>query len=272
MRLAFIGGGHMATSLIGALCARGLEPASIIVAEPVTPRREALARDYGVGTTEDNAAAARAADVLVIAVKPQDVRKVAADIAAAIADRRRLVVSVAAGIRLADLGRWLGAGAALVRAMPNQPALIGRGITALCAGPGVSAAERARAESILAASGETLWIEPESLLDVVTAVSGSGPAYFFLLMEALAEAGRAQGLPADVARRLAVVTAAGAGEMAAAADVPPAVLREQVTSQGGTTAAALAVLDAADLRGIFLAAVAAATRRAAELAAQSGAQ
>ena len=272
MRIAFIGGGHMATGLIGALRARGLDPASIVVAEPVADRRDALARDYGVGATDDNASVARDADVIVIAVKPQDVRQAAAGIARLIADRRPLVLSVAAGIRLADLGRWLGAGAALVRAMPNRPALIGRGITALCAGPGVTAAERACAESILAATGETLWIESESLLDVVTAVSGSGPAYFFLLTEALADAGREQGLPDDVARRLAVATAAGAGEMAATAGVPPAVLREQVTSQGGTTAAALAVLDAADLRGIFSRAVAAATRRAAELAAQSGDQ
>jgi pyrroline-5-carboxylate reductase len=270
MRIAFVGGGHMAVSLIGALRARGADPASIIVAEPVAARRDVLARDYGVETTADNASAARAADTLVIAVKPQDVPQVAADIARSIADRRRLVVSVAAGIRLAELGRWLGGDAALVRAMPNRPALIGRGITALCAAAGVTAQERARAESILAASGETLWVEPEPLLDVVTAVSGSGPAYFFLLMEALADAGHALGLPADVARRLAVVTAAGAGEMAATGSDSPAVLREQVTSQGGTTAAALAVLDAADLRGIFSAAVAAATRRAAELAAQSG--
>ena len=128
--------------------------------------------------------------------------------------------------------RWLGGDVALVRAMPNRPALIGRGITALCAAPGVKRDERARAEQILAATGETLWIESEPLLDVVTAVSGSGPAYFFLLMEALEDAGRAHGLSADIARRLAVVTAAGAGEMAAGGDASPAMLREQVTSQG----------------------------------------
>ena len=270
MSIAFIGGGHMATSLIGALRARGVEAASITVAEPLAARCDALAREYGVRATADNASAAGASDTIVLAVKPQDVRQVATEIAAAIADRRRLVVSVAAGVRLADLGRWLGGGAAVVRAMPNRPALIGRGITALCAAPGVTLAERARAEEILAPSGETLWIEAEPLLDVVTAVSGSGPAYFFLLMEVLEDAGRAHGLPADVARRLAVVTAAGAGEMAATVATAPAVLREQVTSQGGTTAAALAVLDAAGLRGIFSAAVSAAARRAAELSAESG--
>lgn len=272
MRIAFIGGGNMATSLIGALRARGVDASFITVAEPVGARSAALEREYGIRATADNVAAAAGADTIVIAVKPQDVRRVAAGIATSIADGRRLVVSVAAGIRLADLGRWLGGDVALVRAMPNRPALIGRGITALCAAPGVKRDERARAEQILAATGETLWIEAEPLLDVVTAVSGSGPAYFFLLMEALEDAGRAHGLPADIARRLAVVTAAGAGEMAAGGDASPAMLREQVTSQGGTTAAALAVLDAADLRGIFSAAVGAATRRAAELAAQSGDQ
>lgn len=272
MRIAFIGGGHMATSLVGALRARGVDAASITVSEPLPARSEALAREFGVYTTADNAFAARGADTIVIAVKPQDVRAVATGIAGAIADRRRLVVSVAAGIRLADLERWLGGGAALVRAMPNQPALIGRGITALCAAPGVMPEERTRAGQILAATGETVWIESEPLLDVVTAVSGSGPAYFFLLMEALEDAGRAHGLPARIARRLAVVTAAGAGELAVAGNVAPAELREQVTSRGGTTAAALAVLDEADVRGIFSSAVAAATRRAAELAAQSGDQ
>ncbi len=269
MRIAFIGGGHMATSLIGALRARGMDGASIIVSDALPERNEALAREFAVVTARDNSAAAAGADTIVIAVKPQDVRSVAVGISAAIADRRRLVISIAAGVRLADIARWLGSAAALVRAMPNRPALIGRGITALCASADVGTDDRARAESVLSACGETLWIESEPLLDAVTAVSGSGPAYFFLLMEALEDAGRAQGLPPDVARRLAVVTAAGAGAMAAAGREAPATLREQVTSQGGTTAAALEVLDAADLRGIFSAAVAAATRRAAELAAQN---
>jgi pyrroline-5-carboxylate reductase len=270
VQIAFIGGGQMATSLIGALRARGVAAAAITVADPDAERTEALARDYGVRTTRDNAAAARDADVIVIAVKPEHVRAAAAAIGPVIRGRRPLVLSVAAGVRLADLAAWLGADAALVRAMPNRPALIGRGITALYAPPEVRDEERVRAAEVLAASGETVWIDAEPLLDVVTAVSGSGPAYFFLLMEALEDAGRAQGLPAEVARRLAVVTAQGAGAMAATLDASPKQLRDQVTSRGGTTAAALAVLDAADLRGIFSAAVAAATRRAAELAAQSG--
>ena len=220
MRIAFIGGGNMATAWSAALRARGVAGRLDHRRRTAVRRaRDSLARDFGVRTTSDNAAAARGADTIVLAVKPQDMRAVAAGIAGSDRRSRRLVVSVAAGMRLADLARWLGGRCALVRAMPNRPALIGRGITALCAAPGVTADERTRAEQILAASGETLWIESEPLLDVVTAVSGSGPAYFFLLMEALEDAGRAQGLSADVARRLAVVTAAGAGGMAAG-DMP----------------------------------------------------
>lgn len=268
MRIAVIGGGHMASGLVGALRARGTDGASIVVSEPLVARRTELERLHGVHTTSDNAAAAAAAPTVVLAVKPQDMPAVATGIAPALAGRRVLVLSVAAGIRLLDLGRWLGAGPALVRAMPNRPALIARGITALCAGAGVSPQERALAEEIFAATGEAIWIESEPLLDVVTAVSGSGPAYFFMLMEALEDAGRELGLPAGIARQLAVATAAGAGAMAAEGAAPPATLREQVTSPGGTTAAALAVLEAADLRGIFSAAVAAAARRAGELAAQ----
>ena len=147
MRIAFLGGGNMATSLVGALRARGVDAASMTVAEPLPARSESLAREFGVHTTPDNVSAARGADTIVIAVKPQDVRAVATGIAGAIADRRRLVVSVAAGIRLADLDRWLGGHAALVRAMPNRPALIGRGITALCAAPGISPQSPMRASS-----------------------------------------------------------------------------------------------------------------------------
>jgi pyrroline-5-carboxylate reductase len=272
MRIAFIGGGQMAASLIGALRSQGQDGGSITVADPVPARTEQLAREFAVHTTGDNAAAVRDADTIVLAVKPQDMRGVAAGISPVLAERRRLVISIAAGIRLSDLARWLGPTSPLVRAMPNRPAIIGRGITALYASPEVRSADRTRAERIFASCGETLWIESESQMDAVTAISGSGPAYFFLLMEALEEAGRAHGLPPGIARRLAVVTAAGAGQMAVGGSDDPASLREQVTSKGGTTAAALAVLDAADLRGIFTAAVAAAARRSAELAAQAGKQ
>jgi pyrroline-5-carboxylate reductase len=180
------------------------------------------------------------------------------------------VVSVAAGIRVADLARWLGDRVPVVRTMPNRPALIGAGITAAFAGPGVSPPDRAAVEGVMSTAGPLVWLEDESLMDVVTAVSGSGPAYFFLLIEALEDAGASLGLPRSTARQLAVYTALGAGRMATEGTDSPATLREQVTSKGGTTAAALAVLAGADVRGTFAEAVAAAARRSAELADQYG--
>jgi pyrroline-5-carboxylate reductase len=267
MRIAFIGGGNMATSLIGGLIARGWDAPLITAADPVRAQTARLAAEFGVSVTDDNRAAARDADAIVLAVKPQQLPAVAHEIAAAIADRRRLAISIAAGIRVAELRGWLGEAAAVVRAMPNRPALVGRGITALYCGAEVLPKERDRAAAILGSCGETVWLDAEAQIDIVTAVSGSGPAYFFLLMEALEDAARAHGLPAATARRLAVVTAWGAGEMAARSGDDPATLRAQVTSKGGTTEAALAVLDAAGMRDIFSAAVAAGTRRSAELAA-----
>jgi pyrroline-5-carboxylate reductase len=272
MRIEFIGGGHMCASLVGGLRARGVVTGDIVVADPAPEQLARLRDSFGVLTTPDNVQAVHDADLVVLAVKPQDMAAAAAAIAGAIAARGPVVVSIAAGIRLANLGQWLGAGVPLVRAMPNRPALIGAGITGACAGPGVRPAARAAVESVLTAVGPLVWLEDEALLDVVTAVSGSGPAYFFLLIEALEDAGVALGLPRTTARQLAVHTALGAGRMAAEGDTPPATLREQVTSKGGTTAAALAVLEQAGLRGIFSAAVTAAARRSAELADQFGDQ
>jgi pyrroline-5-carboxylate reductase len=270
MRIAFIGGGHMSTSLVGGLRARGSAPEQLCVADPMPAQLERLHFDFGVRVATDNAAAVRDADVVVLAVKPQQMAEAARSIAAELATRRRIVVSVAAGIRLADLARWLGAGVPVVRTMPNRPALIGAGITAACAGPGVGHEERNAVEEVLSAVGALVWLEDESLLDAVTAISGSGPAYFFLLIEALEEAGAALGLPRATARQLAVHTALGAGRMAAEGSDPPATLREQVTSRGGTTAAALAVLERAGVRAILAEAVGAAARRSAELADQFG--
>ena len=209
-------------------------------------------------------------DLVVLAVKPPDMARAARRIARPVAERPRLLVSIAAGIRLADLARWLGDGSPMVRSMPNRPALIGAGISALYAGAGVTAADRTAVERLMSAAGATVWLDDESQMDAVTAVSGSGPAYFFLLVEALESAGVELGLPPETARRLAVETARGAGRMAAEAGEAPAVLREQVTSKGGTTAAALEVLEDAGVRGIFARAVAAAARRSAELAEQFG--
>ena len=271
MRIAFIGGGHMSSALVGGLRARGAAPQHIIVSDPVPAQRARLQFDFGVRVTADNAEAVRDADLVVLAVKPQQMAEAAQGIAAELAARPRPVVSVAAGIRLANLRHWLGDGPPLVRAMPNRPALIGAGITAAYADPGVGPGERAAVEGVLSAAGALVWLEDESQMDAVTALSGSGPAYFFLLIEALEDAGVMLGLPRATARQLAVHTALGSGRMAAEGTDPPATLREQVTSRGGTTAAALAVLEGAGLRATFGAALAAAARRSAELADEFGA-
>ncbi len=265
--LAFIGGGNMARSLIGALVRGGMPAASIAVAEPNSATREALAHDFGVTVHACAIDAARNAPTLVLAVKPQVMKSVCAEIAPAVQASRALVISIAAGIRLAQFARWLGADAAVVRAMPNTPALIGAGATGLVAAATTTAAQRAQAAGILGAAGVTAWIEREELMDTVTALSGSGPAYFFLLVEALVDAAVAQGLPPDVARTLAAQTCLGAGRMLVEEAQPPAILRERVTSPGGTTAAALDAFASGHLRELVTTAVAAATRRGGELSA-----
>jgi pyrroline-5-carboxylate reductase len=269
-RIAFIGGGNMAASLIGGLCASGPAAHTISVADPVAARRELLQRDFGVTVVADAPAAAASADVVVLAVKPQQMAEVALALAPSVALRRPLVISIAAGIRLADLARWLGPHAAIVRTMPNRPALVGAGVTALHANANVDATARRTAENIMAACGATVWVAAESEMDIVTAVSGSGPAYFLLLIEALEDAAVELGMDRNTARLLAVETARGAGRMAAESPDSPAVQREQVTSKGGTTAAALEVLESAGVRAIFARAVAAATQRSAALAREFG--
>ena len=269
-RIAFIGGGNMATSLIGGLRARGVEMATITVAEPVVAQRESLRREFGVTVFADGPAAATNADVVVLAVKPQQMADVARSLAPGVALLKPLVISIAAGIRLGDLARWLGADAVIVRTMPNRPALLGAGVTALHANANVGAAARQTAEQIMAACGSTVWVADEAEMDIVTAVSGSGPAYFLLLIESLEDAAVELGMGRKTARLLAIETARGAGRMAAESPEPPAVQRAQVTSQGGTTAAALEVLESAGVRAIFSRAVTAATRRSAELAREFG--
>ncbi len=264
--IAFIGGGNLAASLVGGLIADGYPAAAIRVADPDPARRERLAARWGVQVHEDNAAAARGAAVLVLAVKPQVVPAVARELGPLARAQGSLVVSVAAGVRTRDLARWLGFEAPLVRAMPNTPALVQSGASGLYATPGTGEAERERAESLLRAVGVTVWVEDEDLMDAVTAVSGSGPAYFFLLMEALAEAGERLGLEAGQARLLALETAFGAAKMALEASEPPAALRARVTSPGGTTERALGVLEEGGFRELVSRAVAAARERARELA------
>lgn len=277
-RIGFLGGGHMGRALVAALLRQGVAPDRLIVGEPDPARRATLAAEFGIEVTDDNAAVAASVDLLVLAVKPQDMTAVLQPLQTVLARRRPLLVSIAAGLTVARLRHAAaptsdpGAGAALsvVRAMPNRPAMLGLGATGLYAPPEVSAADRARAETLLSAAGTVAWIEDESLMDAVTAVSGSGPAYFFRLAEALAAAGRAQGLPAEIADRLAAATLAGAGALAAA-DPDLAALRASVTSRGGTTAAALAQFDADGLDRTVGRAVEAAVQRGRELAAASGA-
>lgn len=271
-RLAFIGAGNMAAALIAGLIRRGHPAARIVAADPATTALERLAAASGIATTRDNRQAAAGADTVVLAVKPQQMHAVAVDLAGALErDPPPLVVSIAAGIPHAALVRWCGAHVPIVRTMPNQPALVGCGASALYAPAQVDAAARARAEGLMAAVGTTVWVEREALMDVVTALSGSGPAYFFRFMELLEAAARAHGLSAAAAHTLTVETAYGAALLARAADSPLATLRERVTSAGGTTAAALAAFEAAGLAQAVSAALEAAMRRATELSLEHGA-
>lgn len=265
-RIAFIGGGNMARSLIGGLLQNGADPSTIAVAEPQAEARDALAREFGVTTHEDNTAAVEGADSVVLAVKPQVLPKVCASVADVVKRGQPLVVSIAAGIRIEQIERWLDSKPAVVRCMPNTPSLIGAGATGLCANSCTSEQQRAQAQHILDAAGITVWIEDEAQMDTVTAISGSAPAYFFLMVEALEQAAIAQGLPADSARRLAAQTCLGAGRMMTELSETADVLRKRVTSPGGTTQAALESFAADDLRGIVARAVAAASQRGAELA------
>ena len=265
VRIAFVGGGNMARSLIGALVRGGTPAQAISVAEPNAELRALLARDFGVAVHETARAAAAGAGVIVLAVKPQVMKTVCAELAPAFGAARPLVISIAAGIRTAQLAEWLGGGLPIVRSMPNTPALIGAGATGMIANDAASTGQREQAEAILGAAGTTVWIDHEDLMDTVTALSGSGPAYFFLLVEALEDAAVAQGMPRATARALATQTCFGAGRMLVEDGEPPTVLRERVTSPGGTTAAALETFAHGNLRALVASAIAAATERGREL-------
>lgn len=271
-RIGFIGAGNMARALAGGLLTQGWPRASLVLSDPNADQRALATRHFGVKTTDDNAAVVAHAEVLVLAVKPQTMRTVCQALAPAVSAARPLVVSIAAGIPLAALARWLGDERAIVRAMPNTPALIGAGITGMCANARCSASARERAHTLLSAVGPALWVADDAGIDVVTAVSGSGPAYFFRAIEALMAAGEAQGLNAEDAQLLAIHTAFGAAKMALEAKASPAELRAQVTSPGGTTEKALRSLAADDIDAVFARAVAAARARAAELAREVGGQ
>ena len=262
--IAFIGAGNMAGSLINGLISDGYDPACILASDTNAAALAAMSRRTGVCTTADNAVAADA-DVVVLAVKPQMLQGVAREIAPIVQLRRPLVISIAAGIREDALEGWLGGGVALVRTMPNTPAMIGAGATVLHAGPGVTEEQRDSAESILRSVGLTRWVDDEGLLDAVTAVSGSGPAYFFLVMEAMEAAAIDLGIPRETARLLTLQTALGAARMAIESDEEPATLRRRVTSPGGTTERAVAAFEEGGLRELFARALAAARDRSVEL-------
>lgn len=267
-RIAFIGGGNMARSLIGGLVRAGARGAQMTVVEPNSELRAALAHDFGVAVHAQGVDAALEAQALLLAVKPQVMKPVCEALRECVQATKPLIVSIAAGIRIEQIDRWLGGDQAIVRCMPNTPALIGAGASGLCANARVSAPQRELAQRILAAAGTSEWIADEALMDTVTALSGSGPAYFFLLVEALEEAAVAQGLPRESARALATQTCLGAGRMLRESGEAPATLRQRVTSPNGTTQAAIESFEASDLRAIVARAVAAATKRGQEMAAQ----
>jgi pyrroline-5-carboxylate reductase len=266
MAITFIGGGNMATALIGGMLARGAAAADFRVVEPIAEARARLAASHpGIALfAECTRDAVAGADPVVLAVKPQQMREAARVLATHLAGAP-VVVSIAAGIRLADLGRWLGGRGRLVRAMPNTPALVGKGISGVFAAPDVGAAGRALASKVLDAAGEQVWVDDERMLDAVTGVSGSGPAYVFYFLEALEEAARDLGFaPAD-ARRLAYATFSGAMALAQASPNEPSALRAQVTSKGGTTERALSSMEAGEVKAKIVTAVKAASLRAAEI-------
>jgi len=268
--IAFIGGGNMARSLVGGLIADGVSAQRLRVADVNTDALERLRAQYGVATFVDNTAAVHGAQVVLIAVKPQAARAVAIELGAALERQRPLIISIVAGLRSADLARWLGYDVAIVRTMPNTPALVQSGATALHANLAVNATQREQAESILRAVGLTLWLDNEEQMNAVTALSGSGPAYFFLVMELMQRAGCELGLPPETARLLTLQTAFGAAKMALESPEDAATLRQRVTSPGGTTEQALKLFAERGLEQIFSDALAAASRRAQELADQLG--
>ncbi len=265
--IAFIGGGNMASAIIGGLVRQGHPASQIEVVEPFAPTREALLKNFGLEAQAEAGPALQRASIVVWAVKPQTFKDAAAQARAHTTSALHL--SVAAGIRSDSIAQWL-ATERIVRTMPNTPALVGKGMSALYARPAVGAEERAKVEAILASTGEFLWVESEKQLDAVTALSGSGPAYVFYFLEAMARAGTAMGLTDQQAHQLAVGTFVGASELARRSDEPPAVLRERVTSKGGTTYAALQSMEASGVAAAFEAAMRAAEQRAHELGDEFG--
>lgn len=264
--IAIIGAGNMGSSLIGGLINNHHPSDKLWATDSDEAKLAHLAHAFNIHTTTNNVAAVEAADVVLFAIKPQLIANIVTQLADTLRQRRPLIISIVAGIREKSLQQWIGSQIAIVRAMPNSPALIGCGATALYANPHTSVNERNMAESILRSVGIVVWLTDEKLMDVVTSLSGNGPAYFFLMMEALQQAACELGLPEDIARLLTLQTALGASRMAIESGKPLAELRRHVTSPGGTTESALSVLEENNIRGIFKKTLQAAKLRSEELA------
>ncbi len=271
-RITFIGCGNMGRSLIGGLIANGLSVNAITGTDINAEQRQTTASKYNIEVLEDNQKAIKDADVVVLAVKPQSMQETLEPIKAALSLEKPLLISIAAGIKLSDLGKWAGEDLAIVRAMPNTPALIQAGATAICANKHTSNAQHDLAEAIMRSVGLALWLDDEALMDAVTALSGSGPAYYFLVMEAMEKAATLLGLPQDQARILTLQTAFGAAKMALESAHDAESLRKQVTSPGGTTEQALNVLMDGGIEDLFCDALKAAQIRSSELATSLGAK
>ena len=266
-KIGLIGGGNMARAIAGGLLRGGMHATDLFIAEPRPEQCELLRAElYGAMVTDDNHLVASEAEALLFAVKPQILRPVCTDLEPVVRETRPLIISIAAGPRIDDIDAWLGGGNSVVRVMPNQPALIDQGISALIANDRATERQRALGEAIMSAVGQVVWVGSERDIDAVTAVSGTGPAYFYLLIDMMIDAAVRSGLDPDLARTLAVETARGATALAAAESESMASMIERVRSPGGTTTAAFEHLDAADVRGIFAQAIDAARDRAAELA------
>ncbi|MCX7292483.1 pyrroline-5-carboxylate reductase [Janthinobacterium sp.] len=271
LNIAFVGGGNMAAALIAGLAGKLTLGGNIHVIDPHAPALEKLQAQFGVTTATAASDALRAVDVIVLAVKPQSMREVAAQLLPFLdGERAPLILSIAAGIRAADLSRWLGDYSAIVRCMPNTPALIGMGITGMVASSGVSAEQQKTADAILRAVGQTVWLDDEAKIDPVTAVSGSGPAYVFYFIEAMQQAAAELGLTPEQGTQLAIATFTGAAQLAANSSEPVSLLRERVTSKGGTTYAALTSMEESGVKAAIVKGIKAAAQRGREMGDELG--
>ena len=269
-KVAFVGGGNMARALVGGMLGAGYEPTHILISDPVAETRDHLAKEFpGTLVSENNTDAVAEAECIVLAVKPQILSKVCKPIAAAVQATRPLIISIAAGVRSDDIDAWLGGGLSVVRVMPNQPALLRLGISGLYANERTSEEQRRAASNIVSTTGPVISVATEQDIDTVTAVSGTGPAYFYLLVDMLVKVAEQMGLDHESALALVLETARGAGEMAEQSGETMDTLIARVRSPGGTTAAAFDYLDGTDFRDIFTAAVTAARDRATDLADQA---